>query len=358
MADNTFDPATTVINDIKGDYALDPTHTRLGFSTRHAMVTTVRGAVQGLRRRGRRRHRRPGRQQGRRSTIQAASVDTGVADRDGHLRSGDFFDVETYPEITFVSTDVERDGDDWAITGDLTIKDVTKPITIDFESTGSAKDPFGNLRDRLRGRGLPEPQGLGPDLERRARDRRRPGVRQDQARVRRLRHRRSDPPPSRRDDSARAPLPRRLGPSRRSPSRRHLRACADRRNSCARAPARRLMRAMDDLDLPDGLTSRPLTMDDAHAVYEVMAPPGAARHRQGRDRGGRHRRRLVRGPASTSAAQTVGVFDGDRLVAYAEVASVRPRRRGRPPGRTAAAGIGTTLAGWMQRHRARAAAAP
>jgi polyisoprenoid-binding protein YceI len=79
-------------------------------------------------------------------TIQAASVDTGVADRDGHLRSADFFDVENHPVITFVSTDVERDGDDWAITGDLTIKDVTKPITIAFESTGSARDPFGNLR--------------------------------------------------------------------------------------------------------------------------------------------------------------------------------------------------------------------
>ena len=86
--------------------------------------------------------------------IQAASVDTGVADRDGHLRSADFFDVETYPEITFVSTGVERDGDDWAVTGDLTIKDVTKPLTIDFESTGSAKDPFGNLRIGFEGKAV------------------------------------------------------------------------------------------------------------------------------------------------------------------------------------------------------------
>ena len=86
--------------------------------------------------------------------IQATSVDTGVADRDGHLRSADFFDVENYPEITFVSTGVERDGDDWAITGDLTIKDVTKPITIDFESTGSAKDPFGNLRIGFEGKAV------------------------------------------------------------------------------------------------------------------------------------------------------------------------------------------------------------
>ena len=79
-------------------------------------------------------------------TIKTGSIDTGVADRDGHLKSGDFFDVENNPEITFVSTEVERDGDDWAITGDLTIKDVTKPVTIEFEQTGSAKDPFGNIR--------------------------------------------------------------------------------------------------------------------------------------------------------------------------------------------------------------------
>ena len=69
-----------------------------------------------------------------------------LADRDGHLRSEDFFHAEENKEITFVSTKVERDGDDWTITGDLTIKGETKPVTIDFESNGSARDPFGNLR--------------------------------------------------------------------------------------------------------------------------------------------------------------------------------------------------------------------
>ena len=78
--------------------------------------------------------------------IDVPSIETGVADRDGHLRSGDFFDAENFPQITFSSTNVERDGDEWAITGDLTIKDVTKPVTIVFEETGSAQDPFGNLR--------------------------------------------------------------------------------------------------------------------------------------------------------------------------------------------------------------------
>ena len=79
-------------------------------------------------------------------SIDVASIETGSADRDGHLKSGDFFDAETYPTITFTSTKVERDGDDWNITGDLTIKDVTKSVTIPFEQTGSARDPFGNVR--------------------------------------------------------------------------------------------------------------------------------------------------------------------------------------------------------------------
>jgi polyisoprenoid-binding protein YceI len=79
-------------------------------------------------------------------TIQAASVSTGSPDRDGHLKSADFFDVEQFPTWSFTSTDVVRDGATWAITGDLTIKDVTKSVTIDFEETGSATDPFGNQR--------------------------------------------------------------------------------------------------------------------------------------------------------------------------------------------------------------------
>src|SRR4029077_13240251 len=164
MADTTFDPATTVISDIKGDYALDPTHSRLGFSTRHAMVTTVRGQFKEFTGEAFVDTADPAASKVN-VKIQAASIDTSVADRDGHLRSADFFDVETYPEITFVSTDVTRDGDDWAITGDLTIKAVTKPITLDFESTGSARDPFGNLRIGFEGKAAVNPQGWGPTLD-------------------------------------------------------------------------------------------------------------------------------------------------------------------------------------------------
>ena len=84
-------------------------------------------------------------------SIVANSVSTGNEQRDGHLKSGDFFETEQFPNITFTSTDVTRDGDDWTITGDLTIKGVTKPISVPFEFTGSAQDPFGNIRIGLRG---------------------------------------------------------------------------------------------------------------------------------------------------------------------------------------------------------------
>jgi polyisoprenoid-binding protein YceI len=145
MTNAPFDPATTVIDDIAGDYALDVAHTRLGFSARHAMVTTVRGAFKDFEGTAHVDTANPANSKVE-LTIKTDSIDTGVADRDGHLRSADFFEVEQHPTITFTSTNVERDGDDWTITGDLTIKDVTKPVTIEFESTGSARDPFGNLR--------------------------------------------------------------------------------------------------------------------------------------------------------------------------------------------------------------------
>ena len=141
----SFDAPTTAIDDITGDYTLDVSHSRLGFVARHAMVTKVRGQFGAFEGTARIDEANPSASKVD-LTIQVASVDTGSADRDGHLKSGDFFDVETYPTITFTSTEVKRDGDDWEITGDLTIKDVTKAVTIEFEQTGSAVDPFGNTR--------------------------------------------------------------------------------------------------------------------------------------------------------------------------------------------------------------------
>jgi polyisoprenoid-binding protein YceI len=79
--------------------------------------------------------------------ITGASVDTRNADRDGHLQSGDFFDVASFPKITFASTSVKESGSDKiTVEGNLTIKDVTKPISIEFEYSGTATDPFGNAR--------------------------------------------------------------------------------------------------------------------------------------------------------------------------------------------------------------------
>ena len=140
-----FDAPTTTLADLTGDYAIDPSHTRVGFVARHAMVTKVRGSFGDLSGNARIDTANPAASTVS-LTMQVASVSTGSADRDGHLVTGDFFDAETYPTITFVSTDVARDGSEWAITGDLTIKDVTKSITIPFTETGSARDPFGNLR--------------------------------------------------------------------------------------------------------------------------------------------------------------------------------------------------------------------
>ena len=142
----SFDTPDSYLEDIAGDYTLDTSHTRLGFSARHAMVTTVRGQFQDYTGHAHIDTANPAASTVA-VTIQAGSIDTGNADRNGHLVSPDFFDVENNPEITFVSTEVGRaDETTWVITGDLTIKGVTKPVTIDFEQTGSAKDPFGNLR--------------------------------------------------------------------------------------------------------------------------------------------------------------------------------------------------------------------
>lgn len=142
---DTDDETTTAVADLAGDYAIDPTHTRIGFSARHAMVTKVRGQFDEFEGHAHIDTANPANSSVK-VTIKAASVTTGVEQRDAHLRTPDFFDTENYPEITFVSTNVERDGSDWNITGDLTINAVTKPVTIEFEETGSAKDPYGNIR--------------------------------------------------------------------------------------------------------------------------------------------------------------------------------------------------------------------
>ncbi len=135
-----------------GNYTIDPTHSRIGFVARHAMVTKVRGSFNEFDGSGYLDAENPANSK-LELTIQAASIDTRSPDRDAHLRSNDFFDMEAYPEIKFVSTAIEQTSDDeFKVTGDLTIKGVTKPVSVDFEYTGSAVDPYQNRRIGLEGK--------------------------------------------------------------------------------------------------------------------------------------------------------------------------------------------------------------
>lgn len=139
------EPTSTAVDNISGNYAIDASHTRIGFSARHAMVTKVRGQFDEFEGSAHVDAAAPANSSVK-VVIKAASVTTGNEQRDGHLKTPDFFDIENHPEITFVSTKVERDGEEWDITGDLTINGITKSVTIPFEETGSAKDPYGNIR--------------------------------------------------------------------------------------------------------------------------------------------------------------------------------------------------------------------
>ncbi|MCX2181660.1 YceI family protein [Streptomyces sp. SKN60] len=137
------DPALAALT---GDYTIDPAHSSIGFTVRHAMVTNVRGTFA--------EHEGSLKLNGTDPAassasidVRIASIDTGIADRDGHLRSGDFFDAETFPLMTFRSTEAAHlGGDKYQVKGDLTIKDVTKPLAIDLEFNGTATDVYGNER--------------------------------------------------------------------------------------------------------------------------------------------------------------------------------------------------------------------
>jgi polyisoprenoid-binding protein YceI len=134
------------LTELTGTYTLDPAHTRIGFVARHAMVTKVRGAFNEFTGTAVLDGANPANSRVE-VTIQAASIDTRNAQRDGHLRGNDFLAMEEYPQITFVSTGVRQSGEStFEVTGDLTIKGVTNAITIPFEFEGAATDPFGNER--------------------------------------------------------------------------------------------------------------------------------------------------------------------------------------------------------------------
>ncbi|MFI1099421.1 YceI family protein [Streptomyces melanogenes] len=142
----TIAPVDPALAALTGTYTIDPAHSSIGFTVRHAMVTNVRGSFT--------EHEGTLTLDGTDPAASAAvidvkiaSVDTGIGDRDNHLRSGDFFDAEQFPLMTFRSTEAQQlGGDKYRIVGDLTIKDVTKPLAIDLEFNGSATDPYGNQR--------------------------------------------------------------------------------------------------------------------------------------------------------------------------------------------------------------------
>jgi polyisoprenoid-binding protein YceI len=141
--------------DIRPEYAgqwrFDPAHTRIGFSTRHAMVTKVRGAFNDV--------------EGtitvdpdapERSAVQVsikvASIDTRNADRDQHLRTNDFFDAPRFPEITFVSDRVDQvDEGHFIVSGGVTIRGITREVSIPIDFMGVERDPMGNLRAGFEG---------------------------------------------------------------------------------------------------------------------------------------------------------------------------------------------------------------
>ncbi len=140
----TATPAT--LTDLAGTWTIDATHTRIGFVARHAMVTKVRGAFNEFEGTVTYDAVRPEKIDAR-VTIKAASIDTRNAQRDAHLRSNDFLAMETYPDITFISTEIRQTGaDTFDLYGDLTIRGITKPVTIPFTFDGTAIDPYGNQR--------------------------------------------------------------------------------------------------------------------------------------------------------------------------------------------------------------------
>ncbi len=139
------DTATIEIPGYKaGTWVLDPSHSEVRFTVRHMMISKVRGvfAVKSativapenpL-------------EASVTATVDASSLNTGDEGRDGHLRSADFFDVETYPSIDFASTGVRIEGGDFLVDGDLTIHGVTKPVTFEVEFGGFGTDPWGNYK--------------------------------------------------------------------------------------------------------------------------------------------------------------------------------------------------------------------
>ncbi len=126
-------------------WKLDPAHTVVEFSAKHMMITTVRGRIADVEGTIYTDEKDP-RKSSVEATLKGASIDTRSDQRDQHLRSGDFLNVEQFPEIRFKSTRIEGDKDNFKLTGNLTIRDVTREVTLDVEYGGKNRDPWGGER--------------------------------------------------------------------------------------------------------------------------------------------------------------------------------------------------------------------
>lgn len=127
-----------------GTWTIDPSHSEASFQVRHAGIAKVRGSVKIVS--GAIVVGEDASASSVTATLDPTTITTGDANRDGHLKSADFFEVDTYPEWTFASAQVTVDGDDWTVVGDLTVHGVIRAVTLAAEFNGTATDPYGNLR--------------------------------------------------------------------------------------------------------------------------------------------------------------------------------------------------------------------
>jgi polyisoprenoid-binding protein YceI len=142
------------------EWKLDPTHTDVEFSAKHLMITTVKGRITDVAGSILIDERTP-ENSSVDVTLNTASIDTRTDQRDQHLRSADFLDVEKYPQIRFKSTRVQGDRNEFKLTGDLTIRDVTKSVTLDVQFEGQTKDPWGGERVGFSARGKIDRRDFG-----------------------------------------------------------------------------------------------------------------------------------------------------------------------------------------------------
>jgi polyisoprenoid-binding protein YceI len=129
---------------VVGTWDIDPTHSTVGFSVRHMMVSKVRGYFREFS--GEIVTAQDPAQSSVTASVDLGSIDTRQEQRDAHIRSADFFDVDNHPQMTFRSTAVRTDGADWAVDGELTIKGNTRPVTLALELNGFGPDAYGGVR--------------------------------------------------------------------------------------------------------------------------------------------------------------------------------------------------------------------